>query len=110
MGKGLQERIAEYALGAVTALEGRVSYINFLTHISENCDCMGVDEPRVAKDIGLVAGRDPVAVDAASYDLIRQSEGKDVFKDLYPDYDTPDQFRHAEKIGLGKSKYTLVKI
>jgi len=109
MGRDLQERIAEYALAAAAALGGKVGYINFLTRITESCDCMGIDEPRIVPDIGLVAGRDPVAVDAASYDLIAERNG-DVFKELYPDFEVRDQFTHAEKIGLGTSKYKIIKV
>ncbi|MHC4661857.1 MAG: DUF362 domain-containing protein [Planctomycetota bacterium] len=108
-GKELMERVAEYALAAMTVLDRKAGFINFLTHVKENCDCMGRDEPKLLPDIGLVAGSDPVAVDTASLDLIEE-RGGEIFKKIYPDFDPRDQFRHSEKIGLGTSKYKLVKV
>ena len=102
--KEVQEKFAEYALGAVK--DKRVLYINFLNHITKNCDCMGWKEKALCEDIGILAGTDPVAVDKASYDLVVKQNG-DIFKKAHPTVDCMSQIRHAEKIKLGSSKYTL---
>lgn len=106
--KVVQERIAEYALGAVR--NRRLFCVNFVNHITPNCDCMGKVEEPLTEDVGILASTDPVAIDEASLDLIKKTAGNDVFKKIYPDIDHKVQIRHAEKVGLGSRKYELIEI
>jgi uncharacterized Fe-S center protein len=46
-------------------------FISFLTDITIFCDCWGMTTPRLIPDIGILAGRDIVAIEQASLDLIR---------------------------------------
>ena len=101
-----QEKMVEYALGVKKALNSRIVYINFLEHVTKNCDCMSKDETPVAPDIGIICSMDPVAIDKASMDLI----GLDKFKESFPEIDPLVQIRHSEKIKLGSSQYELVEI
>jgi len=55
---------AEYALCVHAHFKARAVFLNFLVKITKDCDCMAKDEPRIVPDIGLLASRDPVAVDA----------------------------------------------
>jgi uncharacterized protein len=75
--------------------------MNFLINITSGCDC----EPRTMKqlmpDIGILISNDPVAIDKASYDLVKQ-HGK-AFKGSHT-------FKYAESIGLGSTAYTLKEI
>ena len=48
-----------------------VLFINVLMDITVFCDCWGMTTPALVPDIGIVAGRDIVAVEQASLDLIR---------------------------------------
>ena len=48
-----------------------VLYINFLMDITIFCDCWGMTLPSVVPDIGILAGRDIVAMEQASLDLIK---------------------------------------
>ena len=48
-----------------------VVFINFLTDITVFCDCWGMTTPRLVPDIGILAGRDIVAIEQASLDMIR---------------------------------------
>jgi hypothetical protein len=105
----LQERMAEYALAFHEAKGGRVLYLNFLTRITKNCDCIGVDEPALP-DLGVLGGRDPVAVDQATLDLVRDRFGRDVFREFWPRLDPDIQIRHAEALGLGSSRYRLRRL
>lgn len=103
----VQEKIAEYAAAVVQNKES--ASINFLNHISKFCDCFSMAKnPPMMEDVGIVAGKDPVAVDQASYDLINKVYGKDFFKELYPDIDACIQLEHAEKLGIGKREYELI--
>ena len=71
---------------------------------------MNIRQDPIIPDIGFVAGTDPVAVDAASLDLIREKTGKDLSDRAYSDIDPWHQIRHGEKIGLGKKTYELVHV
>ncbi len=50
---------------------GRVLFINVLTNITIFCDCWGMTTPSLVPDIGILAGRDIVAIEQATLDLIR---------------------------------------
>lgn len=104
----VQERLAEYAAGA--AKGRRLFCINFVNHITPNCDCSGTKEEPVASDVGILVSADPVAIDQASLDLLNKSAGEDVFRKLRPDIDHTVQIVHAEKMGLGSREYELVEV
>lgn len=101
-----QEKMVEYALGVKKVLDSKLAYINFLWNVTKNCDCMSKGEKAVVRDIGMIGGIDPVAIDKASLDLI----GMDAFKSMHPGIDPLTQIRHAENIKLGSSHYELVEI
>lgn len=102
----VQEKIAEYAYGAVKGK--KTGYINYLIDISPNCDCYPHNDPPIVPDIGVLASLDPVAIDQASIDLVNQAGGKDIFRALYPNVDWEVQLKYAQEIGLGSRKYELV--
>ncbi len=110
----VQEKMAEYALGVVQQKKGQVIFINFLNNISSNCDCYDFNDEPIVPDIGILASWDPVAIDQASVDLVNQTEGRiksrNKFRALWPNTDWSIQLSYAEKIGLGKRKYALIKI
>jgi uncharacterized Fe-S center protein len=114
------ERIVEYAIGAVQGKESRMGYMNFLT---PDCDCVPWSDSPVVPDVGILASRDPVAIDSASYDLVNgqqgipgslllhnHSKGADKFKGLRANTDAYLQVRYGEEIGLGSSEYQLVPL
>jgi uncharacterized Fe-S center protein len=117
------EMMAEYALGAVAGKEGRVGYLNFLVNITPDCDCCPWSDGRIVPDIGILASTDPVAIDAASFDLVNAQQGiagsrllcnhapgEDKFRGVAPYTDGTIQVRHGEGIGLGKTAYELIEI
>ncbi|MBI5560000.1 MAG: DUF362 domain-containing protein [Deltaproteobacteria bacterium] len=119
----VQEKMAEYAKGAVKGKEERCVYINFLVHISPTCDCYGHTDAPVVPDIGILASIDPVALDQASADLVNSKrgfeesaltkgfeEGGDKFRGVHPSIDWTVQLKYAEGIGLGRRRYTLKEV
>ncbi|MFA5802966.1 MAG: DUF362 domain-containing protein [Thermoleophilia bacterium] len=106
----VQEKIAEYALGAVSDKQGKIGFINFIMNITPDCDCWGYSDAAVAPDIGIAASTDPVAVDQASVDLVNETAGRDLFKEIHTKIDWDVQLRHAEAIGLGSRDYKLVRL
>lgn len=106
----LQKKMAEHALGAVIQKKDKVAYLNFLMNITSDCDCLGGRQKPIVNDIGILASKDPVAIDKASLDLVEQFSGKSLVSQSYPAIDPTVQLVHGEKIGLGKTEYELVRI
>jgi uncharacterized Fe-S center protein len=117
------ERIAEYAFGAVKGKEGRVGFINFVINVTPECDCLPWSDAPIVPDVGILASKDPVAIDAASRDLVNaqrglrnsalqthHGKGEDKFRGLWPKVDGSHQISYGEKIGLGSSRYRLIEI
>ncbi len=105
--ENLQEKMVEYACGLVKAVRGNLGYINFLIKVTKDCDCLAKDDPRIVRDLGILASRDPVAIDTASVDLIVKAAGSDVFKAGYPETDWSVQLQYAAAFGLGSRDYEL---
>jgi len=105
----VQERMAEYALAVCRVLEPRIAFVNLLNHISDHCDCIGPTPNLIAPDIGIALSRDPVALDQATLDLVREAAGGDPFRAAWPEADAEAQLAHAEAIALGSRHYELVE-
>lgn len=101
-GTHFHEKLAEYAYGA--AKDREIIFITFIHNITEDCDCVGKHMNPVADNIGILAGRDPVALDTACLELVQKSSGKELFEKGRV------TLKHAEKIGLGTMQYQLVEI
>jgi uncharacterized Fe-S center protein len=117
------ECMVEYTMGVLKGKEGKTLYLNFLTDISPACDCLPLNDAPIVRDIGVVASKDPVAIDQASVDLVNQESalpgsclkentgpGADKFRGVYPEIDWTHQLEYAEKIGLGSRAYELIRI
>ncbi|MDO9026719.1 MAG: DUF362 domain-containing protein [bacterium] len=119
----MQEKMAEYLAGFAQNKKGKIGYLNFIMNVSPACDCYGHADNPIVPDLGICGSLDPVAVDAASNDLVMQAggnknsalekahkPGSDKFRDIYAEVDWAWQLDHAEKLGLGSRKYELVKV
>ena len=117
------ERMVEYAYGAVAGKEGRVGYMNFLIRITPDCDCFPFSDAPIVPDIGILASRDPVAIDAASFDLVNLQQGykdsllavhhhagEDKFTGVHANTEGFRQIKYAEEIGMGSSAYELIPL
>lgn len=96
------EKMAEYALGAVINHKRKAIYFNFFNKISRHCDCWDENNPVIYKDIGVFASFDPVAIDQACYD-----KSNNIFKEMWPQLDATVQIKHGHDIGLGNKNYSL---
>ncbi len=106
--KALMRRISEYCLAATKDRDWW--HINFLTDITYDCDCLPFEQKPIMKNLGLVMGMDPVAVDAASMDLIvNANKGIDPFEKKHG-VDGYYMLEYAESIGLGSKTYTLEEV
>jgi hypothetical protein len=108
----LQKSMAEHALGTLKGKNDRATFFNFLLSMTKDCDCF--DTPNMRKmvdDIGIAASADPVAVDAASLDLVESKAGRKLSQLIKNEgLDPRCQIEHAERIGLGSSSYELVEV
>jgi len=116
------EMLTEYAFGATVGKRG-VGYLNFLMQITPDCDCVPWSDAPIVPDVGILASRDPVAIDAASVDLVNQQQGlqgtrlannlqpgQDKFKGVWAETRGSLQLTYGEAIGLGTSSYELVEL
>ena len=85
-----------------------VLYINDVNRIAQSCDCDPFAGPPIAPDIGYLMATDPVAIDAASLELIHQEKER-VFQKVNH-VDPWKQIHFGEDIGLGTTQYTMIKI
>jgi uncharacterized Fe-S center protein len=117
------ENMVEYTVGVLKGKENKSLFINFITNVSPACDCYPMNDAPLVRDIGILASRDPVAIDQAAVDLINREPaladsclktntgpGEDKFQGVYPKVDWRLQLEYAEKIGLGSRTYTLETI
>lgn len=101
-GSNFLEKLSEYAYGA--SLGKDIIYITFVHNITKDCDCIGSVMELIADNVGVLASKDPVALDTACLDLVQRSSKKPLFEDGRV------SLRHAEKIGLGTMKYQLIDV
>jgi uncharacterized Fe-S center protein len=116
--------LAEAACAALgTFKPAKVIYINFLTEIQPECDCMPAAEVPVIQDIGIAVSDDIVAVEQASIDLLLTAkplpaslaedagveEGADILHTLHKkNYFL--QVEEAERLGLGSRTYEMIEL
>ncbi|MCU0606191.1 MAG: DUF362 domain-containing protein [Candidatus Edwardsbacteria bacterium] len=108
--RAMQEKMTEHLAGFAALKPGKIAYVNFINHVSPACDCYGHAGTPIAPDVGICASLDPVAVDAASCDLVNKAAGQDAFRAVHPDADWSVQLDAAERLGLGSREYELVKV
>ncbi len=107
--ENIQEKVVEHAMGVAKLKEGKAIYINFLNRITKDCDCMHNTHQLIAPDIGVLIGFDPVAIDAASLDLVEQKTGQELSKLAF---NIPHrlQIEHAKKLNFGNPEYELIEV
>lgn len=92
-----------------------IIYINVMNNLSVDCDCSAHPADPTMKDIGILASKDPVALDQACVELVFSvvpEEGNDsapLIERIKSRHGT-HIIDHAEKIGLGSKEYELVNI
>jgi uncharacterized Fe-S center protein len=99
IGNPFREKVAEYAYAA--NLGRKNIYINFIMNITKGCDC----EPRkmkpVTDDVGIFASTDPLALDKACYEAVKE-KGKKFRGDKI--------FAYSQKLNTGSLDYKLIGV
>jgi uncharacterized Fe-S center protein len=106
----MQRRMVEHAWGALRDKAGHVGYVTFLMLMTKGCDCFGQDMKPIVPDVGILAGLDPVAMDAAALDLARDRRGKSLPEIAWSDIDPGIQIDYAAGLGLGSRDYNLIEV
>ncbi len=107
-----QMAMAEAGLSVSDALgEGEnIVYINVMNRLSVDCDCNGNPAEPDIHDIGILASRDPIALDKACLDLIWEADGSEAFVRRVESRNGLLSLEHGETIGLGKQAYELINL
>ena len=106
------ESMAEAAKAVADHCGRNIIYISVANKLSVDCDCSSNPHAPQMADIGILASLDPVALDRACTDLVRQSpdEGKVHLIERIDSRHGMHTLDYGESIGLGSQKYTLVEL
>lgn len=106
------EAMADAAWAVAEYFKDKIAYINVMCNLSVDCDCCAVAEDPCMKDIGILAGLDPVAVDQACIDLVYQSDdpGRDHFIERVESRNGIHTIETAAELGLGNRAYELIEL
>lgn len=107
------ENMVESAKATLDHFGKHITFINVMRNMSVDCDCAGVSaEPPKARDIGILASTDILALDQASIDLLYQLPEAELH-DLKERIETREglhQLEYGEEMGIGTRKYELISI
>lgn len=106
----IQKAIAEHAFGAIIGKMEKCVFINVLVNMTAECDCMGMAQEKVLPDMGVMLSFDPVALDAATLSMARNSQEMDLSRISHPALDPMIQLNHAQEIGMGSIDFEIVTI
>ena len=106
------EAMADAASSVHNKFKGNIAYINVMKNMSVDCDCCAKAEDPCMKDIGVLASLDPIAIDKACIDLVRNStdEGRDHLLERIESRHGEHIIESADKLGFGTSIYELINI
>lgn len=106
------ESMADAASSVVKFFAGKIAYVNVMKNMSVDCDCCAVAEDPCLNDIGVLASLDPVAIDQACIDLVKQSKdrGKEHFMERVNSRNGLLTIEAAERLGIGTKDYELIEI
>ena len=104
----LQKKVVEHAMGLYSLHKDKSLYVNIVTRVSKDCDCMGGSYNKIVPDVGILVSRDPVAVDAASLDRVEKIAGK-TLRHLAYDIPCRVQLDYARELGFGSPDYDLIE-
>ena len=106
------EAMADAASSVADHFRGKIAYINVMKNLSVDCDCCQVAEDPCMKDIGILSSLDPVAIDQACIDLIKNCDdpGKEQFLERVYSRNGIHTIEAAEQLGIGSRDYELIEL
>lgn len=106
------DAMAEAASTLVELFRGKIAFVSMMCNLSVDCDCCAVAEDPCMNDIGILSSTDPVALDTACLDIIRQSKdrGRDHFLERVDSRMGARILDTAEALRAGSKRYRLVSL
>lgn len=112
-GEAFMENMVESAKATIDHFGKRIVYINVLRNMSVDCDCAGVRAaPVKARDLGILASTDILAVEQASIDMVYtlpEAELHDL-KERIESRKGLRQLSYMNELKMGNSQYELIAI
>ena len=99
-------------VGMSVKVGDKVLYISVANNLSVDCDCVATPADPQMGDLGIFASLDPVALDRACIDAVRNSSdhGKIHLIERIDSKHGMHNLEYAEQLGLGSQKYELVEL
>ena len=106
------ESMADAAASVVEYFKGNMAFINIMCNMSVDCDCCAVAEDPCMKNIGILASLDPIAIDQACIDLVKNSNdpGKEHLLERINSRHGTHTIDSAVELGFGTKEYELINI
>ena len=106
------ESMADAASSVTNHFKDNILYINVMCNMSVDCDCCSVAEDPCMEDIGILASTDPVAIDQACIDLVKNStdKGRDHLLERINSRQGTHTIDAAVELGIGTKDYELINI
>lgn len=106
------EAMAEAAETVVNHFGSNLAYTNIACNLSVDCDCCAVAEDPCMADIGIFASLDPVAIDQACIDAVKNSDdpGRDHLLERIDSKHGTKTIDDAARLGYGTKEYELIEV
>jgi uncharacterized Fe-S center protein len=112
-GEAFQENMVESAKAIVDHFGKRIVFINVLRNMSVDCDCAGVKAaPAKARDLGILASTDLLAVEQASIDMVYtlpETELHDL-RERIESRKGLRQLSYMKEMSMGSDRYELIRL
>jgi len=112
-GEPFQENMVESAKATIDHFGERIVFINVLRNMSVDCDCAGVSAaPVKARDLGILASTDILAVEQASIDMVYQLPEVELhdLKERIESRKGLRQLSYMRELGMGNDQYELITL
>lgn len=113
MGEPFQENMVESAKATMDHFGKRIVYINVLRNMSVDCDCAGTKAaPVKARDLGILASTDLLAVEQASIDMVYKLPEAELhdLKERIESRKGLRQLSYMKEMKMGNDKYALITL
>lgn len=106
------ESMADAASSVYNLFKNNIAFINIMCNMSVDCDCCAKAEDPCMKDIGVLASLDPIAIDQACIDLVKESndEGKNHLLERINSRNGIHTIEAASELNFGSRDYELINI
>ena len=106
------EAMAEAAETVVNHFGSNLAYINIACNLSVDCASAAVAEDPCMADIGIFASLDPVAIDQACIDAVKNSDdpGRDHLLERIDSKHGTKTIDDAARLGYGTKEYELIEV